>query len=80
MTDKEVIRRALIHGASELESILDAYAHLSGAEDEAFKAETRALLKRMREVHLRYFGPRPDPFKNATLVTLEELRKQRDPA
>jgi hypothetical protein len=69
-TDRKVVMTALHDALSWNEGLLDAL----GPNDE-HSAYVRELIARLKAVREKYYGKRPDPFKNAVAMSLYDIRK-----
>lgn len=70
MTSVEIIYTALIWAEESMALMIDG-CH----DDDPYRAEVMGQLKQMRAYKRRRFGKPDDPFKDAKLVSLDELRQ-----
>jgi len=71
-TTKDIIRLALEDAIAWQQGLLDAHRHMP---DDPEVPIIKAQLAAYRKVYKRRYPPRPDPLRDAKLVTLKELRK-----
>ncbi len=82
MTDKELIRLAMIYAEQDRESFLEAIAHCKDTEYRKLRSDTESLVRQFKAYRQKHYGESMrDRLDGAKMVTIAELRAaQENPA